>query len=324
MRRIQQAAAPLTVLVASLSVALTSAADGARPASARSSQVSTFAILGDTPYSAAERQQFPNLVRSINAAPDVSMVLHAGDIKSGDSLCTDVMYQDRRALFNTFVDPFVLTPGDNEWTDCHKQTAGQFVPTERLAHLREIFYKESGGTLGKNPATTATQASTENHAKFRENLRFIRSQVVFATVHVVGSDNDLSPWSGLPNGDQPSVRQAEYKARNAANLAWIDAAFDRAEATSAAGVLLLMQAEPTNTTSYQALRSKIFSRTRAFDGKVLLVHGDEHRYEVEKAYGGVSNLTRLETFGVTATHWLRLTVDPSASAVFSWAPRTVS
>jgi len=54
---------------------------------------------------------------------------------------------------------------------------------------------------------------------------------------------------------------------------------------------------------------------------VLLVHGDEHVYEVEPAYAGVSNLTRLETYGDTATNWLRVTADPRTTTVFSWEPR---
>jgi hypothetical protein len=56
---------------------------------------------------------------------------------------------------------------------------------------------------------------------------------------------------------------------------------------------------------------------------VLLVHGDEHVYEVEPGYAGVANLTRLETFGDTASQWLRVTVDPHSPQVFSWEPRTV-
>ncbi len=56
---------------------------------------------------------------------------------------------------------------------------------------------------------------------------------------------------------------------------------------------------------------------------MLLVHGDEHEHEVEPGYGGVRNLTRLETFGDTATEWLRVTVDPRRRPLCSWEPQTV-
>lgn len=115
----------------------------------------------------------------------------------------------------------------------------------------------------------------------------------------------------LPGGDRPRERLAEFHARQAAALNWIHTAFDRAEAAEAAGVLLLMHAEPTATRGYAALRNEIARRAGAFRRPVLLVHGDEHHQEVERAYAGVRNLTRLETFGETTAQWLRVTVDPA-------------
>jgi len=78
-----------------------------------------------------------------------------------------------------------------------------------------------------------------------------------------------------------------------------------------------------NDPAYAAIRERILTRAAAFDGKVLLVHGDEHVFEAEPAYGGVANLTRLETYGDTATRWLKVTVDPRSETVFSWESQTV-
>jgi hypothetical protein len=169
-----------------------------------------------------------------------------------------------------------------------------------------------------------TQAQDPEHAAYVENVRFTLSRVTVATVHVVGSENDLEPWSQLVGGDRPALRLAEFAARQAAALDWIDAAFDEAEATGAAGVLLMMQAEPLASPGFQAVRDRIVTRSRAFGRPVLLVHGDEHRYEQEPAYAGVPNLTRLETFGDTAVDWLRLTIDPRDPDVFTWVTRTVT
>jgi len=54
-------------------------------------------------------------------------------------------------------------------------------------------------------------------------VRFERHHVVFATVHVVGSENSLAPWSGLGLTTVTPEQQAEFDARQAANLDWIDA-----------------------------------------------------------------------------------------------------
>ncbi|MGP3915541.1 metallophosphoesterase [Nonomuraea sp. 10N515B] len=292
-------------------------------AQASSGSSVTFALIGDTPYGDAQQAVFPKLVDSIDADPDVRFVLHAGDVKNGSSTCDDARFTTLAGLFGTFDDPFVLTPGDNEWTDCHRTAAGGYVPTERLEAVRRIFYPIAGRTIGGHPMGVRTQARDARHRDYRENVLFTRSGVVFATVHVVGSENDLAPWSQLPGGDRPAERLAEFEARKAAALDWIDNTFAVAGRTQAPGVLLMMQAEPLNTPGFAEIRARIVERARAYGKPVVLAHGDEHVYEVEPGYAGVPNLTRLETYGDTAVNWLRVTADPKSAAVFSWEPQTV-
>ena len=252
------------------------------------------------------------------------MVLHGGDIKNGSSTCDDGRFADIAGLYATFADPFVFTPGDNEWTDCHRASNGSYLPTERLEAVRRTFFPKAGRTLGQRTEKVRTQAKDERHSSYVENVRFERAGVVLASVHVVGSENDLEPWFGIAEtGPQRAERLREFSARQAANLAWIDQAFDEAQRRNAPGVLLLMQAEPLATPGFQAVRDLITARSTRFGRPVLLVHGDEHRYEQEPGYAGVPNLTRLETYGSTASNWLQLTIDPSSPQVFSWVPRTV-
>jgi hypothetical protein len=168
-----------------------------------------------------------------------------------------------------------------------------------------------------------TQARDPRHSAYAENVLFTEKRVIFATVHVVGSSNDLAPWDQLAGGDQPELRVAEFEAREAAALDWIDNAFDTAQRTNAPGVLLMMQAEPTQTAGFTEIRERIVERSRAYGKPVLLVHGDEHVQETEPNYAGVPNLTRLETFGDTASQWLRVTVKPKTPEVFSWQQETV-
>lgn len=320
--------APLSlgaVALAALAVASVPGSAVAAPGGPRGQAPTTIALLGDTPYGPEQRELFPALVEDVDDDRRVRLVLHAGDVKAGSESCSDALLGDSLQKYESFEDPFVLTPGDNDWTDCHRTTNGSFLPTERLDRLRELMFPVPGETIGGRGMRVVSQGVTDpSHADYVENVRFTRSGVVMATVHVVGSSNGLLPWAQLPGGDRPAERLAEFEARRAANLAWIDAAFDEAEATGAAGVLLLLQAEPVaDDPGFAAERELVLARSSAFDGPVLLAHGDEHRYEAEPAYGGVANLTRLETFGDTATEWLRLTVDPRTDAVFSWEPVAV-
>ncbi|HEX8111156.1 MAG TPA: hypothetical protein VF516_25675, partial [Kofleriaceae bacterium] len=62
----------------------------------------TVAVYGDAPYgtSPTDSAQFlatPAFIQSINADPDVRLVLHVGDIHSGKQFCTEAY---DRAVFN--------------------------------------------------------------------------------------------------------------------------------------------------------------------------------------------------------------------------------
>jgi hypothetical protein len=128
------------VLLAALIVALAPTAASAEPEPAnRSTAGFIFALIGDTPYGPEQVTQFADLRAAINADSMVRMVLHAGDVKGGSERCDDALFAQRHALYEGFEDPFVLTPGDNEWTDCHRTAAGSYLPTERLAAMRAVF-----------------------------------------------------------------------------------------------------------------------------------------------------------------------------------------
>ena len=298
----------------------------------------SFALLGDVPYSAAEEAKFSNVIASINASRNVRMVLHTGDIKGGGERCDDALFIQRYNQYQQFDDAFIITPGDNDWTDCHRTSNGSYLPTERLAKFREIFYPTIGRSTGKRPVALVSQAATPGHAAhgaYVENTLWQFAGATMAMVHVVGSANNLAPWSQLAGGDRPAERQAEVDARLAASLAWIDEVFDRATAANSAGVLLAMQANPglefavgsAQRTGFDAVVAKITARTIAFGKPVVLAHGDSHYFRMDKPLfvGGAAleNFTRLENFGSPNVHWVEVFVDARDPNVFSVVQRIV-
>jgi hypothetical protein len=116
------------------------------------------------PYGQPQIDNFPNDVAEINADPDVRLVVHLGDIKNGPSLRDTAYFQQIRAGFDQFEDPLVYTPGDNEWTDCHRPSNGGYTPTERLDTLRQVFFDRPGWSLGQHPRGLRAQhpAHVEN------------------------------------------------------------------------------------------------------------------------------------------------------------------
>jgi hypothetical protein len=284
----------------------------------------TLAIIGDTPYGDDQVVQFPGDIAEINADRDVRRVIHLGDIKNGSTRCDDSYLAARLADFETFDDPLVYTPGDNEWTDCHRANNGGYVPTERLARLRTLFFSHPGRTLGGH-ARVLPQSRA-----FPENVLWSQSQVVFGAVHVVGSNDDQAPWfgdRGTPETPaETALRVAEYTAREAAALKWIDATFLAAQLTRAPAVVIAMQADmwdkaapPSALTAFEPIKARIAARAAAFRKPVLLLQGDSHSFLVDTPAGMPANLTRLVVQGSTSLphEWLRLRVDPKAKRVFT-------
>ena len=284
-----------------------------------------FGLIGDMPYGAAREEPFTRLVAEINRDNDVDFVIHAGDIKAGSERCDDALIERRFGLYQSFQRAFVFTPGDNEWTDCHRVNNGQYNPLERLAFLRSTFFPQVGQTTGGQQRPVRSQAESAAYAEFVENVMFRKHSVMFATVHVVGSNNNLEPWSGLSQPDSCASprpdRIAEFERRQAAALAWIDEVF-AAAATDTKGLLLLIQANPYNTPSnaacpggFATFLSHLQTRAQHYGRPVVLAHGDDHYFFVDQPFSNLL-VSRVQTYGEGLVHWVKVHVDPKSSGVF--------
>ncbi len=320
---------------AALAVALAGAAVTPAAAAERGDAF-TFAVIGDIPYGDAQVARFPAVVDQINADPAVQLVDHLGDIKSGSSVCSDAYFAAVRTQFDRFVDPLVYTPGDNEWTDCHRPNNGAYNPLERLAAVRTVFFPRPGRTLGRH----AVRVEAQTRQGFPENVRYTRADVGFAAVHVVGSNNGLATWTGQAG---PTPEQAtEVTRRIAAGVGLIEATFDQARRERQRAVVILIQADMFDPTvpnpspaDYSALGPivrEIAARSATFRGPVYLFNGDSHVYNSDTPLAPGSpwldfyqvmtpapNLTRITVDGSTGVNdYLRVTVAPRGRQVLTW------
>jgi hypothetical protein len=287
----------------------------------------TFAVIGDIPYGDAQIAAFPGRIQQINADPDVSLVVHLGDIKSGSSVCSDDYFAMIRADFDTFADPLVYTPGDNEWTDCHRSNNGGYNPLERLAAIRSLFFARPGVTLGRRPIDVASQADQG----IPENVRWRRDHVQFAALDIPGSNNSLAPWTGQT---APTPAQTvEVMTRTAADIGLIRATFADARARHDDTVVLLTQADMFDPTvanptfadafGFQPIVAALAQEASTFAGQVYLFNGDSHVYNSDQPlaagspwlglYGittPLANLQRLTVEGSTGVdEWLKVRID---------------
>lgn len=273
----------------------------------------TFAIIGDTPYSRFERQHLPTLLEQI-AASGAAFIIHVGDFKSGTDPCDDALFRDRLSLFNDQPLPFVLTPGDNEWTDCRRKAAGGYDPLERLDWLRHHFYP-AGQSLGRLAMPVTSQAGDPAFPAYRENLRWQRGPVLFLTLNLPGGDNF--------RGSRQHPR-AEYLDRLAANRAWLAEGFQQAREAGLAAIVVAFQADPgfeDYVTShpddgYRDVLDQLQAETLSYPGEVVAVHGDSHTQRIDHPLRNpatgepLPNFTRVESYGYPFMGWLRVTVEP--------------
>lgn len=318
------------------------------------SQKFQFAVIGDTGYSKRSEQEFEHVLTAMNRE-SLTFVVHVGDFEADprpytrnpDKIsmpCTDESFSRARESFQRSAHPFVLTPGDNDWADCHLLKARSVDPLERLAKLREMFFPE-GRTLGQRTMPVVSQAKEQGFDKFRENLTWTMNEVVFATLHTVGSNDNLG------RGAETDAEQAE---RKTANIAWMKKAFAAAKAPEARGLVLLTQAnvafeshwtpslkeryvrsaggrmpKDAEGTAYDALVDALATEMESFRKPVLFVHGDTHLFRINKPLISkktrrfFESFTRVEVFGDPETHWLRITVDPSKPELFTIEPEII-
>lgn len=318
-------------------------------------------LWGDLPYSDIQATVgVPNLIADMNAQK-LAFTVHDGDLKAGNgtpnsttpTTCADALYVQALGYFNALRAPAMLTPGDNDWTDCDRPSNGAFNSLERLDHERQLFFS-TPFSLGQRQLRQDVQSTplclgVKGPTPCVENRRWTYRRVTYATLNIQGSCNNLCDTAPDP---------AEFAARNAANIAWMKETFDVAKAQGSAAVMFITQGHPgwdqtdgtraplrdpktlveTDTNAQfdgfkdflLALREQVI----AFRKPVAYVHGDSHYFRVDKplldAQGRrLENFTRVETFGDNAANgindvnWIKVRVDPRSREVFSYQAQIV-
>ena len=227
----------------------------------------SFAVLGDAPYSPAEVQRVDRLIDEMNAQP-LAFVVHVGDIGASRVACTDAWLGERKAQFARIAHPFVLLPGDNEWSNCKN-------PLERLQRWRSLF------------CATTLRVEVQK-GEYCEHLRWEAGGHVFVTLNVPGHDNNAG--------------HAENAPRMRAVHAWLDEATALADKRGS-GLVVLMQANPFLPRGFGSLVDRLAKLGAARPGKMLLIHGDTHIYRDDEPLPG---LRRIEVWGSPIVAWKRL------------------
>jgi hypothetical protein len=300
----------------------------------------------------------PNLIADMNNS-NLEFTVHDGDLKAGNgtpgsvtpTTCSDALYAQGLGFLNSLNGPAMFTPGDNDWTDCDRASNGAYKSRERLDHERQVFFS-TPYSLGSDPLKQEVQATPDclgvnGPTPCVENRRWTVKGVTYATLNVQGSCNNLCDTAPDP---------AEYAARNAADIAWLQQTFDEAKTDGSAAVMLIGQADPGFDGSdgtraplrsaktlvetdgapdgYQGFLGALRQQVIGFGKPVVYVHGDSHYFRVDRPLldsqgRRLENFTRVETFGdnqgngVNDVHWVKALVDPHSRDVFAFQAQIV-
>ena len=316
-------------------------------------------LWGDLPYSDVQAiTGVPNLIADMNSQ-DLAFTVHDGDLKAGNgtpnsttpTTCSDALYTQALGYFNSLRAPAILTPGDNDWTDCDRPSNGGFSSLERLDHERAVFFSDPF-SLGQHRLHQEVQSAppclgVSGSVPCVENRRWTLGGVTYATLNIQGSCNNLCDTAPDP---------AEFAARNAADIAWLLETFAEAKQRHSAAIMLISQVDPgfdlTDGTRGPLRNPKTLAETDgqpdgfqqfllalrtevvAFEKPVAYVHGDSHYFRVDKPFlddqgRRLENFTRVETYGdnqsngTNDVNWLKVYVNSASREVFAYQPQIV-
>ncbi len=294
---------------------------------AAAAHAGVFALFGDLPYSEREVEALRLIIDEMNRDNELAFVVHDGDIKSGGETCDNQRFLARRADFEASRHPFILIPGDNDWTDCHRPNNGPYDPEERLAKLRELFFS-TDESLGQRKLKLTRQGDLQpQYAAWRENVRWEFENTLLVGINIPGSNNN---WKN--RGDN-----TEFFQRLKANTAWISTNFRTAREKNMRAVMLIIQANPDFEgeeaakqktrpgfrDGFAEFKAQLNEEAKAFGKPVVIVHGDTHSYQLnqplkDETGATVSNVTRMETPGSPFVGWVRTVVDANDPKVFQF------
>lgn len=321
-------------------------------------------LWGDLPYSDTQALSgVPNMIADMNSE-ELAFTVHDGDLKAGNSVansvtpttCSDALYVQALGFFNSLKSAAIFTTGDNDWTDCDRPSNGGYSSRERLDHERKLFFSKPF-SLGQHPIRQEVQSTplclgVNGPTACVENRIWTLGGVTYVSLNIQGSCNNLCDTDPDP---------AEYAARNAADIAWMQQAFKEANERHSAAIMFFSQADPgfaQDSSQGGPLRDPqtlaetdgapdgfqdflLALRTEAttFRKPVAYVHGDSHYFRIDKPFldaegRRLENFTRVETFGDNTfktdpssddnnCQWVKVTVDPRSREVFSFQPQIV-
>ncbi len=251
----------------------------------------SFGAMGDGPR---EGDDWPRLAQQVfeeGQDKDTSLLLHLGDITRGTDVLPEWYYAGVATVLKSCKNPVYIVPGDNEWNDLD-------TPADGWALWTQYFQKFETHWSGR---AVQTQHQDEHPA----NLVFQEGHVLFIGLNLVG---------GAVHD------RAEWKARHALCVQWVEKQLNSADDSVSAVVVF---AQAALGPKHWDFSRTFFPLVEKFEKPVMFLHGDHHNFQWEPGFQ-VPNLLRVQVDQVTNAPPLKITVAESGDMPFSYDRRLLA
>ena len=298
MQSFSNAKAPIGGLALTIVLSL-----AAMPSTTVAAEGLRFMVFGDAPYTPPQIKVLEDTVAPAIRKAEASFLIHLGDFKGGKESCSPILIDTRyEQLMDLRPGRVFYTPGDNEWTDCDRpKLEPRFSELGRLDYLRNL--------IASRPMKLPVSWHYATQPNFPENARWTQGNVMFATVHIVSTNNGREEI--LLDDIEAALDAVDM--RDEANRLWLRAAFDAAGESDSGAVVIATQADVTKSAgsapcseslrircdAFATFREQLLRHAAGFDKPVLLVHGDTNPFCLDKKFGGdtAPKLWRLNALG---------------------------
>lgn len=241
-----------------------------------------FSVMGDTPRSDEEKIILQEQISMHNKLSQSQFLFHLGDIKSGESPCTENNYELVADYLKQLTVPVFIIPGDNEWNDCE-------YPDQAWGYWNKYFM-----AFDQNWKMTFDVHRQKNYSV---NSAFIQKNVLFIALNLVGGRiHNQIEWDMMQN--------------NAAE--WIKKNIQKKGISAA---VFLIQANPD--TKHKLFMDQFIPLIENFMRPVLLIHGDGHHWLYDEAWQ-VPNLIRVQVDKGGIADPLQVTVSGNTMKKFQF------
>lgn len=255
---------------------------GTRDGERREAEPVRFAVLAGLPAGDDESPRMHRLQEAFDQErPD--FLIQLGPLQGRRTACSDNALYARKLVLDTLPLPVILVPDESLWAECPRVRGRTTDPLEQLERVREIFYAEDA-SLGQQQIELMRQSEQARFRSYRENVRWMRGNVMFVGMHLSGNNNNYRNEAG---------RNREFEDRREANRQWLARAFFLARQSRMAAVVIATHADPEfgnkwegksgpnlldglvsqkKRDGYLEFKRQLRELTLEFGGPVLLVH----------------------------------------------------